>query len=85
MKSLNRYSWGGFRPVFGPLVPFTGGFHDAFLRDLVGTDLMGIAPGGIEPPTSGLGNRCSILLSYGAKDLILTSYKNIGRRKWFPI
>jgi integrase len=25
-----------------------------------------VAPGGVEPPTSGLGNRCSILLSYGA-------------------
>ncbi len=27
-----------------------------------------VAPEGIEPPTNGLGNRCSILLSYGAGD-----------------
>jgi len=29
------------------------------------TDQKELRPGGFEPPTSGLGNRCSILLSYG--------------------
>ena len=24
-------------------------------------------PGGLEPPTNGLGNRCSVLLSYGTR------------------
>ena len=29
------------------------------------TDITVVHPAGIEPATSGLGNRCSILLSYG--------------------
>ena len=32
------------------------------------------APGGVEPPTNGLGNRCSIQLSYGARVLRLRNF-----------
>jgi hypothetical protein len=33
-----------------------------------------VRPEGLEPPTPGLGNRCSILLSYG-RDMALKPYK----------
>ncbi len=36
------------------------------------------APGGVEPPTNGLGNRCSIQLSYGAASSLIIS-RRFGR------
>jgi hypothetical protein len=39
---------------------------DRECREQLTRNLMEVAPEGVEPPTNGLGNRCSILLSYGA-------------------
>jgi hypothetical protein len=49
----------------------------ALLKPATDLDLVEVAPGRFELPTSGLGNRCSILLSYGAKRF---NYSNLPKR-----
>jgi hypothetical protein len=51
------------------------------LKDKTDKGWSSIAPGRIELPTSGLGNRCSIRLSYGAVPAILTICKEYRGRK----
>ena len=48
------------KPRGCPPVTLTGGLSGGSWRRWL------VAPGGVEPPTHGLGNRCSIRLSYGA-------------------
>ena len=42
------------------------------------------APGRVELPTNGLGNRCSIHLSYGAMELILLNSAGQGPGRSSP-
>lgn len=34
-----------------------------------------VRPGGLEPPARGLGNRCSILLSYGRTPKVIKKWR----------
>jgi hypothetical protein len=42
------------------------------------------APGGVEPPTNGLGNRCSIQLSYGATCRNSGGAPSVYRNRFLP-
>jgi hypothetical protein len=74
---------GDLVPILVPIAPFLGKRARFTSRQKYKTDKgwSSIAPGRVELPTSGLGNRCSIRLSYGAAAFDFNKLQKISGRK----